>query len=157
MPKHPVVEPDWIPTAPVLVEETVEIAAPPAAVWAHIVDHEHWPEWFTDLDRIDRIGEGEGVGSGRRVTVRKMKLDEEFTAWDENEHFAFAVTSSRLVFLTTLAESIRLERTDTGTRVVYRQGLQGRRGFGFVVGQLGKQMASGLEEGLAGLKARCEP
>jgi uncharacterized protein YndB with AHSA1/START domain len=156
MPNHVVQPPEWIDSAPVRVEETIEIDAPPVEVWRHLVDHVRWPEWFTPLDRVDITGMPTGVDGRRRVTARRMPIDEVFTAWDENEHFAFAASSSRLVFLTTLAESIRLEPTDTGCRVVYRQGLQGRRGFGFVIEQVGKQMAAGLEEGLAGLKARCE-
>ncbi len=156
MPNHVVQPPEWIDSAPVRVEKSIEIAASPAEVWRHIADHVHWPEWFTALDRVDITGLPTGVGGERRVYARRLPIDEVFTAWDENEHFAFAATSSRLMFLTTLAESVRIEPTDGGCRVVYRQGLQGRRGVGFVVEQLGTQMATGLEEGLTGLKSRAE-
>jgi hypothetical protein len=156
MPNHVVQPPEWIDSAPVCVEKSIEIDAPPAEVWRCVADHVRWPEWFTALDRVDITGLPTGVGGERRVVARRLPIDEVFTVWDENEHFAFAATSSRLVFLVTLAESIRLETTGSGCRVVYRQGLQGRRGFGVVVAQLGKQMAAGLDEGLAGLKARCE-
>lgn len=156
MPRHVVQPPEWIDSAPVRVERSVEIDASPADVWKHVADHVRWPEWFTALDRVDITGMPTGVGGERRVTAQRLPIDEVFTAWDVNEHFAFAATSSRLVFLTTLAESVRLEPTDSGCRVVYRQGLQGRRGVGFVVRQLGTRMATGLEEGLAGLKSRAE-
>lgn len=156
MARHVVQPPEWIDSAPVCVEESIDINAAPAEVWKHIADHVRWPEWFTALDQVDITGMPTGVGGQRRVTARRMAIDEVFTAWQENEHFAFAATSSRFVFLTTLAESIRLEPTDAGCHVVYRQGLQARRGFGAIVTQMGKQMATGLEQGLAGLKVRAE-
>jgi uncharacterized protein YndB with AHSA1/START domain len=156
MGRHVVQPPEWIDSAPVCVETTIEIAAPPSDVWKHVADHLHWPEWFRALDQVDITGMPTGVGGERRVSVGRLAIDEVFTAWDENEHFAFAATSSPLAFLLTLAESVRLEPAGTGCRVTYRQGLQGRRGFGFVVGRMGQRMGGGLEAGLAGLKARAE-
>ncbi len=65
----------------------------------------------------------------------RLPLDEEFTAWDEDEHFAFAVVQVRLPILATMAESVRLEDVDDGARcrVTYRQGVEGRRGFGWLM------------------------
>ena len=149
MPKHPVQPPEWIDAAPILVREEIEIAAPPSAVWARIADHETWPEWFTALDRVERIGTGVGVGGGRRVVATRLPIEEEFTAWDVDEHFAFGVTSSKIPILHTLAESVRLEPTAGGTYVIYRQGLRGRSGFGWAMKlawkRPAKQMADALE------------
>lgn len=156
MAKHPVQPPEWIDSAPVRVSETIDIDATPAEVWRHIADHVSWPEWFESLDRVDITGMPTGVGGQRRVTVRRMPIDEIFTAWDENEHFAFAVVGTKLPFLSTIAESVRIEPTETGCRVVYRQGMQGRRGCGRVIGLLGSRMSSQLQEALANLKARVE-
>ena len=97
-----------------------------------------------------------GVGGGRRVTVKKMALEETFTTWDENEHFAFAVIGSKIPILDTMAESVRIEATDRGCRVDYRQGLQAKRGFGKVLELMWKPAAKGLEEALVNLKARGE-
>lgn len=137
--------------------ESIEIAAAPPTVWSHIVDHESWPQWFTALDRVERVGSGEGVGSGRRVFAMRLPLDEEFTAWDVDEHFAFGVTASKIVTMHTLAESVRLEPTETGTRVTYRQGVQGRPGLGWAMRLLWKRPARQLVDALAQLKLRIEP
>lgn len=156
MAAHPVQPPEWIDSAPVRVSETIDIDATPAEVWRHIADHVSWPEWFETLDRVDITGMPTGVGGRRRVTVRRMPVDEIFTAWDENEHFAFAVVGTKVPFLSTMAESVRIESTDTGCRVVYRLGLQGRSGFGRVIGLVGGQMSGQLQRALGNLKARAE-
>lgn len=156
MPKHAVQPPEWIDAAPIRVVETVEIAARPSTVWRHIADHEAWPQWFTAIQRVERTGAGEGVGSGRRITVARLPIDEEFTAWDVDEHFAFAVTASKILPLHTLAESIRLEPSGTGTLVTYRQGLQGRRGLGWAMRLLWRRPARQLAGAVAQLRRRIE-
>jgi len=156
MAAHPVQPPEWIDSAPVRVSETIGIDAAPPEVWRHIADHVSWPEWFEALDRVDITGMPTGVGGRRRVTVQRMPVDEVFTAWDENEHFAFAVVGSKVPFLSTMAESVRIEPTDTGCRVVYRQGLQGRSGFGRVIGLAGRRMPGQLQRALENLKALAE-
>ena len=156
MPTHPVQPPAWIDSAPIRVERTVEIAAPPSVVWGFIADHGAWPSWFTTLDSVEVLGSATGVGGGRRVTVKKLALDEQFTAWDENEHFAFAVVKSKIPILDTMAESVRIEPTESGCRVNYRQGLQAKRGMGKALELMWKPAAKGLEEALANLKRLAE-
>src|SRR5215203_4289106 len=156
MPTHPVQPPDWIDSAPIRVERTVEIAAPPTVVWGFIADHVGWPTWFTTLDSVEVIGTGSGVGGGRRVTVKKLALDEQFTAWEQNEHFAFAVVKSKIPILDTMAESVRLEPTGAGCRVNYRQGLRAKRGMGKALELMWKPAAKGLEEALTNLKRLAE-
>ena len=156
MPTHTLQSPEWIDAAPIRVERTIDIAAPPEAVWARIADHATWPEWFTALDSVVILGSPTGVGGGRRVTTMKMTLDEEFTAWDENEHFAFAIVRSMLPILDLMAESVRIEPTDDGCRVVYRQGLQAKRGFGKALGVMWKRSEKQLEAALQNLKRLTE-
>lgn len=156
MATHTVRQPEWIETAPIVVSETIEIAASPSAVWAHIADHASWPEWFTALDRVEPLGEPTGVGGGRRVIVRRLPIDEQFTAWDVDEHFAFAVVTSKLLILESLAESVRLIPIETGTQVVYRQGVEGRRGLGGAAKLFWKQPARQLAQAMVALKARVE-
>ncbi|MEM1332551.1 MAG: SRPBCC family protein [Actinomycetota bacterium] len=157
MPTHELMGPEWIDEAPARVEESIEIEAAPSEVWPHIADHERWPEWFTDLDRVEPVDGGAGVGSGRRVTVAKfVTLTEEFTAWRPDERFAFAVIGSPLPFLARLAEDVRLEPTDAGTRVVYRQGIEARRFLGVLHGPVAKQVAGQVRSALTNLKRRVE-
>lgn len=154
MPSHPVQPPEWIDAAPIRVEESVEVSAPPAAVWAHIADHEDWPDWFTDLDDVEVTGAATGVGGKRRVTTKRIvRIDEEFTVWDENEHFAFAVVRTNLLFiLSTMAESVRVETTDEGCRVTYSQGLQAIRGFSWLLTFAWRGAPGQLQRALANLK-----
>jgi hypothetical protein len=157
MPKHPVRPPEWIDAAPIVVNESIVIDATPTAVWAHIVDHASWPKWFTQLNAVHPLGAPTGVGGGRRVIAGKLPLDEEFTAWDEDAHFAFAVTASKLPMLAALAESVRLEPVeDDRCCVTYRQGVEGRSGFGWLMALIWKRAAAGLPVALVNLKRHVE-
>lgn len=157
MPTHPVKPPEWIDSAPILVSEFIEIDATPADVWTHIADHRSWPEWFEALDEVQPGPTSDAVGGTRRVIVKPLSIDEEFTAWDEAEHFAFAIVGSKLPMLAAAAESVRLEAIDGGRcRVTYRQGIQGRPGLGWLMNLAWKPAAKGLPLALAALKARVE-
>lgn len=162
MPTHPEHPPEWIATAPISVERSVEIAATPAEVWRHVADHESWPDWFGALSKVEVTGEATGVGGRRRVSIKGPSgLDEVFTAWDENERFAFAVVGSKVPFLAALAESVELEPIelgsgDAGCRVTYRQGLELRRGFGWMGSRSTRLLGDQLTKGLTGLKTQVE-
>ncbi len=157
MPTHPVKQPDWIDTAPILVSETIEIDASPDRVWAHIADHTAWPEWFDALDEVRPGSRSTGVGGTRQVVAKPITIDEQFTAWDEGEHFAFAIVGSKLPMLAAAAESVRLASIDDGRcRVTYRQGVEGRRGLGWLMKLAWTPAAKGLPGALAALKERVE-
>ena len=53
---HEVRPPAWIASAPIRTAASVEIAAPPEAVWAMLADHASWPQWFPLLDRVEVTG-----------------------------------------------------------------------------------------------------
>ncbi|MFT6289703.1 MAG: hypothetical protein ACJAR2_000288 [Ilumatobacter sp.] len=156
MPTHPVHPPEWIDSAPIVVDESIVINASPAAVWVHVVDHAAWPEWFTALDKIEPGSLASGIGGSRKVFAKPLSLDEEFTAWDENEHFAFAIVESKIPILSALAESVRLESVDEGCRVTYRQGVEARRGFGWLMGKAWAKPAKDLPIALQNLKRLVE-
>ena len=158
MPTHPVHPPEWIDSAPIVVDESVVIQAPPSAVWAEVSDHASWPEWFAALDRVEPGPTATGVGGTRRVIAARLPIDEEFTAWDENEHFAFGVTASKLPMMAALAESVRLEPVDDGAacRVTYRQGVQGRTGLGWAMKAVWSRAAKDVPVALEALKERVE-
>ena len=91
------------------------------------------------------------------MTAARLPVDEVFTAWDENEHFAFAIVRSKLPILQAMAESVRLEETDNGgCRVIYVQGLEARRGFGRVLGAVSRRLDRDLKAGLDALKQTVE-
>ena len=148
MPSHPEHPPEWIDSAPVVVERSRKMAATPDEVWRYIADHEGWPEWFESLTKVEVTGEASGVGGQRRATAGPISFDEVFTAWDENERFAFAVVGSKLPFLAGMAEEVRIEPIEGGSRVIYRQGLEARTGFGWMLGPMAKRMGRAVADAL---------
>ena len=62
----------------------------------------------------------------------------------------------KMPFIAIMAESVRLEPTEVGCRVEYRQGIQGRRGFGPLMPAVGKRMGASIRTALANLKTRVE-
>ncbi|MEM9042619.1 MAG: SRPBCC family protein [Actinomycetota bacterium] len=156
MPTHPVRPLEWIDSAPIVVDRSVVIAAPPGAVWPHIADHESWPEWFTDLDRVERVGSGEGVGSGRTVFVGRISIEEEFTAWEPDAVFAFALTKTPLPFLESMAEAVELSGDDERCTVRYRQAIETKRFLGFLGNLAAKRIEGQLTSALKNLQRRVE-
>jgi uncharacterized membrane protein len=51
----------------------IEIDAPPAEVWAVLVDVERWPAWTPTMSRVERLDPGSFV-VGRRVRIRQPRL-----------------------------------------------------------------------------------
>ena len=154
MPAHPVIGPEWIENAPIIVEQRVDIAAPPSAVWTHIARHEAWPEWFTELDSVERIGSGDVAGNGRMVKIKMLTLVEEFTVWEPDRHFAFAVVKSPFPFLARMAEEVVLEPNSDGTTVTYRQGLEGRKYLGGLMKTIWKPAPGQVKRALSRLAER---
>ena len=61
-----------------------------------------------------------------------------------------------MFFLSTMAESVRIEPTDGGCRVVYQQGLQAIRGFGWLLRLAWRDAADQLRRALTNLQALAE-
>jgi hypothetical protein len=85
------------------------------------------------------------------VSAGPFSFHEMFTAWDENERFAFAVVRSNLPFLAGMAEEVRIDPIEGGSKVTYRQGLEARTGFGWLLGLVAKRMSKDLAEALEAL------
>lgn len=156
MAQHEVRPAEWIATAPIQTSTSVDIAATPATVWRLLSDHASWPAWFTLLDRVEVTGSPAGVGGTRRVVIRRLPFDEVFTVWDEHQHFAWAVTGSRLPILSAMAESVRLGPTSTGCRLDYTQGLEARRGFGGMLNAMWQRNVPGIQQALTNLRQLTE-
>ena len=141
----------WIPDAPVSVTRSRRIEAPVERVWAVIADHERWPEWFTALDEVERVGSGEGVGGRRRVRLRNMTFDEEFLAWEPGSRFGFVVTDVSGPGLRSMVEDIRLRPDgDAATTVTYAQAAEPVAAV-VIAPLLRRLFARNLDKGLAGL------
>ena len=149
MPTHRLESPEWIDGADIVFSSSLDFDAPPASVWERIADHVAWVDWFPTLDKVEITGAPAGIGGRRRVTVKRLGLDEEFTAWTENEQFAFAIVRSPFFFVDAFAEDVRIEPVADGCRVTYRQGIAAKRGFGWLAKagfrQLPKDTAAALQ------------
>lgn len=158
MPTLPAKPPEWIATAPTRLEESIDIDATPAEVWAHIEDHESWPEWMPGIDRVEVTSGTTDTDGGQVVKGGPFTFNEEFTAYDEASHLAWTVVETNMVLLAGWAESVRLEPLDAGarTRVVYRAGMEGRPLLGWLMVPIGKQAAKRIREGLDNLRGRAE-
>ena len=156
MPKMRKESPEWIDGAPLVFSNTIEIAAAPAVVWQRIADHVSWSDWFPTLDKVEVTGAPAGIGGKRRVTVNRLPIDEEFTAWTEGEQFAFAIMKSPLFFVAALAEDVQLEVTESGCRVTYRQGIEPKKGLGWLAKAALGNLDASTAEALQNLKSLVE-
>ena len=66
------------------------------------------------------------------------------------------MVKSKIPILDSMAESVRIEPTESGCRVVYRQGLQATRGMGRLLELVWKPAAKGREEALSNRKRLAE-
>lgn len=147
---------EWIPSAPILVSRSQPIDASADQVWSIIADHERWPEWFTTLKSVEVTGAAAGVGGTRRVRIPGAALDEVFTAWSPGEQFAFSVLSG-FPGLIAMAESVDIETVDAQRCVVrYSQGIEPRRGFGWLWKLIAKRAGKTLEAALGSLATVAE-
>ena len=105
---------DWITQAPVSVEARAESAASPDKVFAVLADHERWPEWFPRVSKVTVLGQAEGVGARRRVSLPGMTVDEEFIVWEPGERWSFTAYDARPHFTRSLVEDCILTPLSTG-------------------------------------------
>lgn len=113
----------FVDRAPVRVTASVEAEATPEAVWAVLVDHRRWPDWFgPSLVSVRPTSTAEtGVGSTRSVRIRGgTSVAERFIAWDEPRLWAFTATEIRPRIFSALVERVVLEPLGDGrTTVTY--------------------------------------
>ena len=143
------------PTTPPTEITLADFSTPPSAPRTIVAVPEEVfaPEVETEVS-VERVGDGEGVGSGRTVKIKVLTLTEEFTAWEPDRHFAFAVIKSPIPFLAKMAEEVVLEPNGDGTTVTYRQGLEGRKYLGGLMKAMWKPAPGQVERALGRLAER---
>lgn len=114
---------DYIDEAPLQFINTVELNAPPAAVFESLADTEAWLRWFPDMKSAAWQGEA-GAGTDRLVTVGSMQICEHFTVWREPYQMAFYVRETTLPFAKKMVENYIIEETASGSRFTYAVGMQ---------------------------------
>jgi catechol 2,3-dioxygenase-like lactoylglutathione lyase family enzyme/uncharacterized protein YndB with AHSA1/START domain len=77
------------------VENEIEIDAPRALVWDHLVDHAAMGEWSLFSGSVLREGSDAPNGPGclRELTAPGMRIIEEITDWDEGHHYTYQLRS----------------------------------------------------------------
>lgn len=131
------VELEWIERAPEMVRVSEHIEAPPAAVFAKLVDAESWTRWFPLMTRAAWLGDGRGVGAEREVKLLALgRFRERFVAFEPDQRFAFTVIKSSSRMMTRFAEDYRLTPEGDGTRFDWTMGAEATG--------LGKRLATGM-------------
>ncbi len=99
---------EWTDSAPVRPVVDRRMAVGADAVWEVVADHEHWGEWFTQIDAVIPGDPSSGVGGTRTVRIGRSEVEEEFLAWEPGRRFAFTVTHASVPGIRSMNEDIRL-------------------------------------------------
>jgi uncharacterized membrane protein len=84
------------PSVMIDVKSSIEIARPPAEVFAFVSDHTNAPEWQADLHEVRRLTDGPiGVGSEhefvRRFAGREISSRNRFVSFEEGRFVEFEI------------------------------------------------------------------
>lgn len=113
----------FIERAPLQFINTVDLDAPPEAVFAGLRETDAWLRWFPDMKSA--VWEGEpGAGTDRIVKVGAIEIKEHFVIWKEPSQMAFYVSETSLPFAKRMVENYTIEETSTGSRFTYSVGMQ---------------------------------
>jgi len=118
--------PEFADRAPVRIEREVVADVSPAAVWAVLVDHRGWPDWWGEpLIRCEPTSDPEsGVGSTRRVVLKpNVVFDERFITWEPESTWAFTVVDGPRGLRSVVERCTLHEEVPGRTRITYRMAL----------------------------------
>ena len=143
------------------VERSIEMLAPPEAIWPLLTDPERILKWFNLLRRFEYTGDRrEGVGTTfyyeEKSGGRLMKLNYVVTEWSQNQKLAFRVTSGSLK---KDDQVWSIEAILSGSRFTMFEDLEMPLGIvGKIVGLLfgGMMIGRSMEKILANLKRMAE-
>jgi uncharacterized protein YndB with AHSA1/START domain len=106
MPTFPVTAQNlaWVPTAPVVLTNTVAINATPEKVFDRLTDLGSWSEWCVGMRKVRIDGPASGVGALRTVWVGTTRVQERFLEWVPGERLTFAIIGSNMPGLASMVE-----------------------------------------------------
>ena len=80
---------------PVHVVNRIDIAAPPAAIWIHLVRAKDWPSWYANSSNVKIEGGGRDLIDGARFRWRTfgVGLETHVLQWVAEERIAWLATS----------------------------------------------------------------
>jgi hypothetical protein len=122
------VEAAFFDTAPMRFRNVVELAAPPAKVFAIFEDGDSWPKWFRAIHKVAWTSSRPyGVGSTRTVWMALVTLEEHFFRWEKDRRCSFYLTGHSMPLAHALAEDYLLEELSPGkTRFTYTVAMEPR-------------------------------
>jgi carbon monoxide dehydrogenase subunit G len=134
-------------------ETTVDIAAPPAAVWPVLCDVESWPSWTASIESVVLAG-GPPLAVDSEADVKQPKFPKvtwKVTVLDAERLFTWV---SRSTGMATEADH-EITPTESGCRVTLRIRQTGALSglFGVLYGSRTRRY---VDTEAAGLKQRCE-
>jgi len=153
---HPVrpVDDSFFETAPLVIPVTVELPAPPDAVWAALGSDEMW-SWLPLLDRLRWLTPRPLARGAVRVlrVARLFSIEEHFYRWEEGRRATFHVVSSTRPVIDALAEDFVLEPTATGTRLTWTMAVEPKLPLPPSLGRLlGRLLAPGNRLAISGIR-----
>lgn len=135
------------------LEKTVAINAPPAKVWAALMDIENWPLWTASMAKVERLGsEPFAVGAQARITQPKVPpLVWTVTEFEPGAYFAWRASTRGV----TSDAGHRITPADGGCTVTLS--INQRGPMSWLAGLLmGKQTRRYVDMEAQGLKRFCE-
>jgi Polyketide cyclase / dehydrase and lipid transport len=77
------------------VVNRIDIAAPPAIIWAQLVRAGDWPGWYANASRVKIAGGGRDLNEGAQFRWRTfgVGLETKVLEWVANERIAWLATS----------------------------------------------------------------
>ncbi len=146
---------DFIETAPVRIENIIEVDVTPEQVFGVLADVGTWRKWFQGMtDVVWLTSEPPGVGSRRQVTMLGLvRVTETFLAWEEGRRFAFCFDGQSAPLAKSALEDFQLEALSGGRcRINYRVYLSLPGPLSPLGFALNPVLGAVFERGAAGLK-----
>lgn len=122
------VDASFFDAAPMRFRNVVDLAAPPAKVFAIFEDGDSWPRWFRAIHKVEwTSSKPYGVGATRTVRMALVTLYEHFFRWEKDRRCSFYLTGHSMPLAHALAEDYLLEELSSGkTRFTYSVGMEPR-------------------------------
>jgi len=136
-----------------ILENVIEIDAPPSLVWAVTCDTENWPKWTPTVDEIVRIEDGPfDVGSAARIKQPGMPEAEwRVTEFRDGERFTWE-TRVRGIHMAATHELVPYQ---SGTKNILRLEFKGLMAI-LLWPMIRASAKKSLEQENTGLKTQCE-
>ncbi len=110
---------EFLDSAPVVLRETLKLAAPPVAIFDALAEPSSWNSWFTLMrDARWTSIETACVGAERYVSVHVLgNLEERIVAFERGKRFSFTMLKGTLPAAESMLEDYLLFAENGGTRI----------------------------------------